>query len=95
MKKQNAHAVKFQIGLNFGITQETVYLSDETMENLPSEPEWGCKNVEAIIPEYFTKEKIEELKHKFCEQIMNSENPFFICENDLDYYPVEEDKIWK
>lgn len=94
MENKDAHVIKFGIVPNLDPYREVVYMSDEAYKNLPI-GHWGIHDTESIIPEYFTKEKIEEYKKRLCEQIMNSENPFNIYVNDWDCYPVDEDKIWK
>lgn len=95
MEKQEAHAIKFRIQLDtLDSFNEYVYMSYDAFNKLPCFSS-GMRNVDSIIPEYFTKDKIDELKRKLCENIMNSENPFHIYEVDLDGYPVEKNKIWK
>lgn len=92
--KQEAYAIKFSINLDLDIN-ETVYMSCDAFNKLPCLLYCGIHDTDSIIPKYFTKKKIKELKRKICEQIMNSENPFSIHEVDLNGYLVEEDKIWK
>lgn len=94
MKQElDAHAIKFRLVPNIGPHTETIFMSMEAFEKLPVKDEWGNHNIESIIPEYFTKSKIEEYKKKMCEHIMNSE--ISICVVDLDCYLVDSDKIWK
>lgn len=49
---------------------------------------------EFVEQKYFTKERIEELKRKMCEQIMSCDNPFDISCLDYDGdYVVEESDL--
>lgn len=79
---KEAHAIKFR--LYFDDTFETiVYMTDEKFSKLPEEETgWYSKDTEQIIPEYFTKDKIQKYKEELCKKIMESENPFSIHECD-------------
>lgn len=73
----------FNIYLENDILSETVYTKE------------GVTNENELIPIYFTKEKIEELKQRIIEQIQKSENPFFIACNDTDCgYNVDDSEFF-
>lgn len=93
--KKEATAIKFDVCLNLDTLHEFVYVDHDVFQKL-SDKEGDYRKAEDKIEEaYFTKEKLFELKKRFCDYIMNTEDSIFLCANDLDCYPVEEREIFK
>lgn len=95
MNMKEVHAIKFRLYFN-DTFETTVYMTNEEFSKLHEEKnEWDSKDIDKIIPEYFTKDKIQKYKEELCRKIMESENPFSIHDCDLDMYNVDENLIWK
>ena len=91
---------KFRIQLKNVAIEKTVYTtpfpdipifaSDEDIE------EESRREQTLVKEKYFTKERIEELKQYFINQIQNSDNPFYIACVDTDSgYNVTEEQLFK
>lgn len=91
-----AHKFEYHLNLKENQYKEIVYLSDKQYNRIPTyiNEYWPERDYNSIQKKYFTQEKIEELKKKICEQIMNDTCPFIISLVDMDYQKVEEKDIW-
>lgn len=75
----------FNASLNIDL-DVPVYVDEDAFDN----------DEDCVREEYFTKERIEELKDIFIQMIRNSENPFDICCTDIDGgYNITEDMIFR
>ena len=86
------HVFRYDVSLNINIKPEYIYTNIDFYKKLNGDkidsPD-AVEKVEDYLQELvFTKDKIEELKKRACEQIMKEDNPFNIWCGDWDggYY---------
>ena len=93
------HVFRYDISLDVDLESVYIYTNIDFCEKLGDDESDTCEvmnKVEDHIQNLvFTKEKIEELKKKVCEKIMNTDNPFYIQCGDWDggYYIDSENDL--
>lgn len=97
MAKVNCkHVFTFSVYLSNNVIEVPIYSNIDFLGNVKyANAESTLNNAEEFVKQkYFTKERIEELKRKMCEQIMSCDNPFDISCLDYDGdYVVEESDL--
>lgn len=100
----DAVAYRFGITLNDDELDNTEYVYitekarnnlDEMFKNLGIDPDVCLyKDEDVVQDQYFTQDKINELKLRFIKYIAETPNPFSIYCDDTDAYLVPADKIF-